>query len=492
MSKFFNVLVLLFMSAVIAFAQVNGGFAPDANFQTIEKPNALAKVMSAEKTSKTLDGFIYSTTTYTFADLIVFSYFNKSQFYLIDAAGIAIDSVLLNENEYHVFSPGTGVFSIEGNQSFTLLIGDPITNSVMGYFAVDESGSPLSTRLNTYMPAYGYSGEHFIIFGYNDGTGFQIKDLSNNTTVAAGILNEGEHFMLDGYNAKFLGVYADKPVSALSYTDQGYYIPSSNGTFAGKQFYGFSGYVGGWGNGIIVTSYEDSTDFVAINSATGDTLFQGRLDKGMVSSYSVYADLFWEVRSTGRVTVCNTPYASYTGSYYYLTRQVDESGLGIGTNFYAPVIPGNVNLFSYEDNNEILIHNLAADDTTWIGVLNAGQGFSFSSSKAVYHIMSHENVAVISSWGGGYGADFMPLNFATGLPDLAVSSKDITFDPEKESYDAGDMVTIYANIHNYGYENAYNVRVKFYDGHPSGGVAISSLLNVGTIEAGGSTIASAT
>jgi len=238
------------------------------------------------------------------------------------------------------------VYSVECTKSFSVLVGDPVSANVLGYFAVDESGSPLSTRLNTYMPAYYTSGEHFIVFGYYAGTEYVIKNLQTGTVIAAGILNEGEHFQLDGYSNTFIGVEANKPVSALSYTDQGYFIPATNGTFAGTKFYGFSGYVGNWPNGIIVTGYSDSTHYLIMNSTTGDTIASGVVNEGETFAQITSSDMYYSVETDQIVTVSNTPYANYSGSYYYLVRQVDESGLGIGTNFYAPAISGQFDIFS--------------------------------------------------------------------------------------------------------------------------------------------------
>ena len=483
MSRIIITITLLLSCLMLLQAQERGGMAPGMEAIDLLSSQTQQTAFLSTGPMQTENGFVYSTTTHTFADIIVFSYFDNTNFYIRNATGVPIDSVMLHRDQYYIFSTGTGVYRVEANQSFTVLIGDPITNSVMGYYAVDESGSPLSTRLNTYMPKTSWSGEHFIVFAYHDQTEFQIKSLSDgSTTIAAGILNKGEHFQLDGQNNKFLGVYANKPVSALSYTDQGYFVPASNGTFAGHEFYGFSGYIGSWANGIVVTSYEDSTDFYAVNSATGDTIMQGSLNKGEVASHAIYGDTYWKLYSTGKVTVSNTPYAGWSGSYYYLARQIDESGLGIGTNFYAPIIVGDVNLFSYHDDNEISIVDMSNGTVIWSDTLQSGEGYGYNNStKGVYHFTSTYNIAVIASFGGGFGADFMPLNFAVGLPDLAVSSGDIRFDPEAQSYQSGEIITIHATIHNYGFAEANDVKVRFYDGHPSGNNAISPLMNVPSI-----------
>ncbi len=478
--------VLFLMSAALQAQQIPG--APPGWYATAIQDMGSVKQVAAIR-GKSVTGtsnYVYSTTTFTFTDLVVFSYFNGTQFYLINSTGAVIDSVLLNENEYYTFSPGMGDYRIEGNNSFTLLIGDPITNSVMGYYAVDESGRPLSTRLNTYMPPYSWGGEHFIVFGYSDNTAFTIRNLTTGTTIAAGILNAGEHYQLDNYLDTFIGVFADKPVSALSYADNGYFNPATNGTFFGTHFYGFSGYVGYWPNGIVITAYTDNTEYLVLNTVTGDTIASGTLNAGEATTDYSTADTYWEVTTNYGVTVGTLPYAYYSSGYYYLTRQMDESGRGIGTNFYAPVIAGQLNIFSFEDGNEITVTNMSSASVEWNDTLNTGESVELYNSKAVYHITGTRNLAVISSNGGSFGADFMPLDYAEVLPDLAVSGNDIVFDPDTVNNNPGDPLMIYATIHNYGFADANSVPLKFFDGHPNGGLPITPMLYISSIPAGGS------
>ncbi len=428
-------------------------------------------------------GFTYSTSTYTFNDIVVFSYFDNSFFRVYNEAGVVIDSVALDKDAFYSFSPGKGSYRVDCNNSFTVLIGDPITRSVMGFFAVDESGSPLSTHINTFMPANSYSNEHFIVFAYRDETEVVVKNLTDSTTIAAVVLNRGEHLEINDVNSKFLQVLAGKPVSALSYTDQGYYIPSDNGTFAGTNFYGFSGFVGGWRNGVVISAYQDTTVFLLTNSETGDTLMADTLNYGEVASYAVSGDLYWQVQTSKPVTVNNTPYAAWTGSYYYLVRQMDESGEGIGRHFIMPVIYGDVDIYSFADNNSLTVIKLSSGDTVYTEVLSQGEHFYFKSANAVYDVISSENISVVSSNGASFGADFVPLNFAIGLPDLAISGGDIDFNPDTVSSIPGTPVTINATVHNYGFETAYEVSVQFYDGRPEANNAISTFFIIDSLRA---------
>ncbi len=484
--KFTVLLILLYLSVGSLFAQQIPGAAP--GFTTDNASPGFQQGVISSQIEKSLlkpADFVFATTSYTFSDLIVFSYFDNTTFNFFNSAGELIGTTTLNNDEYYAFTSGAGVYRVEGSNSFTLLVGDPVSNYVMGYFAVDESGRALSTRLNTYMPlAYGYA--HFILFGYEDGTEFTIRDLSSGNTIAAGILNEGEHFQLDDYYGVFLGVRSSKPVSALSYGDQGYFVPATNGLFTGTQFYGFSGYVGGWPNGIIITAYSDNTTYTVTNSTTQEVISSGTLNEGEVAYDIIYEDTYWEVETSNNATVCNTPYAYYSGSYYYLTRQVDESGRGIGTNFYTPVIPGDYNIFSYEDGNEITVYDPNTESNVWTGTLNEGEGYYFYSTKTVYHVTGTKNLSIISSFGGAAGADFMPLNFALGLPDLAVSASDIVLLPDTETRNAGDPITIKTTVHNYGFATAKNVGIRLFDGDPDGGIPISAVMYVDSIQAGSS------
>jgi hypothetical protein len=442
-----------------------------------------ARTLSPERTND----YIYTTTVYTFYDLVIFSYFDGSDFKLFDTFGTAIDSVTLNKDQFHVFSPGTGIFRIDGNTSYTLLTGDPITNNVMGFFAVDQSGRALSTHLNTYMPLFEWGGERFIVFAYNDGTEFYIKDLTSGYTVASGILNAGEHYESLSLSDAFLGVRASKPVSALSYADQGYYIPSTNGTFAGTEFYGFSSDLGeddGWPNGVVITAYHDATDYLVVNTTTGDTLFQGMLNAGEATRDYVEDPTYYKVTTSKNVTLFNTPYAYYDNQYYYLAVLIDEQGYGAGTNIYAPVIEGDLNLLSHEDNNLITVVDMSDLSLVWQDTLAAGEGAYLYSTKTVYHISGTGNLSAINSYGGSFGACFVPLNFSSDLADLSISTEDISFVPDVENRNPDDAITIQATVHNYGFQGASNVGVYFYDGDPSGGYRISAYETVEAIPAG--------
>ncbi|MDE3056600.1 MAG: T9SS type A sorting domain-containing protein [Bacteroidota bacterium] len=426
----------------------------------------------------------YSTTTFTFRDITVFSYFGNTIVTILDNNGNKVGTDTLRADTLYSISPGQGIYTINGNQPYAVLIGDAITNYVNGYFALDQSGRGTSTKLNTWMMYSGSSSydPHFIVFAYEDGTQFSIKDLATGAIIYAGTLDHGKHFDFPNVSSisdKALQVVSNKPVSALSYTDQDYYVPSANGLFAGTLFYGFSGYSGNWENSITITSYAENNAVLVTNLATGDTIAVGTLGLWQVKTIGIFKDTFWKIVSTGTVTAADIPFAGWTGSYAYMARCADSTGTNTGKAFVVPSIQSTVSIFSYDNNNRVVVTRLG--DTTYPymspthiadTLLQAGEGYIFSAGYGnnVFRIEGTGRVSVLQS-NSGYGADFMPLGYALDLPDLAVSQSDISFTPQDSTYQTGEHIQIGVTVHNYGTVDASNISVVLYDGNPDVGVA---------------------
>ncbi|MCG8382500.1 MAG: hypothetical protein MJA28_09865 [Gammaproteobacteria bacterium] len=432
----------------------------------------------------------FETTTFTFNDITIFSYFDGTEVSIFDTTGTELSSISLNANEQHTERFAQGIYRIKANQSFTVLVGDAVSSSVQGFFAVDQSGRGTSTLLNTFMVNRYTSQTQFIVFGYQNGTEFSIRNLETGDLLYAGTLQEGQYYsMPNPPNGTFLQVSANKAVSALSYGDQDYYVPASNGTFAGETFYGFSGYIGGWENSITVTAYHDDTQVTITNTDTGEVIDEYELDEGQVNTFGINAPTFWTVKTSRPVTVANIPFSGWTGSYAYMTRAIDQTGTGAGTLFYVPVIGSQVDVASFSDGNKVKITKLGlytekpytlpetvsipglTPDADGFVTLNNGDVATFNteSGAQVYKVESTDRVSVLQS-NNGFGADFMPLNFALELPDLSVSADGVSFSPANTAVSAGDNIDVTVNVKNIGVEATENIRVNVYEGDPVDGV----------------------
>ena len=372
----------------------------------------LKKITKVNKNAHTLTT-PYTTTTYTFSDITIFSYFDSTDVIIMDSYGDTVGVAWMKADTLYSISPGSGIYTISGSKTFSVLIGDAITNYVNGYFALDESGLGVGTKFNTWMMnATSAYDPHFIVFAYEDGTQYTIKNLQTGEIVYAGSLDNGQY--LDFPNVtnileQPLQVISYKPVSVLSYTDQDYYAPSSNGNFAGTLFYGFSGYSGNWENSIIVTSYANNNHVLITNLATGDTLADVTLRLWQVNTIGIFQDTFWKIVSTGTVTAANIPFAGWSGGYNYMARSADSTGTNTGKAYVVPTIQSTISIFSYDNNNQVNITLLGDTSypytsTTLIAdtLLQAGQGYIFNSNYGnfVYRIEGTGRVSVLQSFGG--------------------------------------------------------------------------------------------
>lgn len=488
MKIFTTIVVCLLFSGQVLFAQnksanlLQGKYGGAPPGITIMKHRSEVQGRSFV-TPRRVNSSLYSTAVFTFEDITIFSYFDSTGVSIVDSYGDTVGNVTMRADTIYSISPGEGIYSVSGTQPYSVLIGDAITNYINGYFALDQSGRGTSTKLNTWMmTGISWYDPHFIVFAYQDGTQYTIKELGTGDFVYAGTLNDGQFLDFPNVSTiqgKALQVVSNKPVSALSYTDQDYYVPSANGTFAGTLFYGFSGYSGDWENSITITSYTDNNRILITNLVTGDTIAVDTLSHWQVRTHGIFSDTFWKVSSTGTVTAANIPFAGWTGYYAYMARSADSTGKNIGTAFVIPTIQSDVSVFSYEDGNRVRVIELG--DTTYPyasstviadTVLQAGGGYIFSTQYGnyVYRIQSDKNVSVVQS-NSGYGADFMPLGYTLSLPDLAISQSDINFNPPDSVYKSGQRINVMVTVHNYGTAGALNVAVVAYDGDPDAGIA---------------------
>ncbi len=481
------------------------------NAQQLKRiPDKGMKLKSVKENTHSLSGFFtpqninstFATTVYTFGDLAVFTYFNDTHVTISNESNTVVGEATLKADTIYTIRPGTGIYKVQGNKTYTVLVGDAITSYVNGYFAVDEAGRGVSTKLNTWMmSSFQSSGDDFIVFAYNDNTGFTVKNLETGNLIFAGTLNKGQHYSFrEAGNVPYktsLQVTGTQPVSALSYTDQDYYVPSANGSFAGTLFYGYSAYNGGWTNTITITSYTDNNNVQVVNSKTGATISSFTLQKGQVHTDPITEPTFWTVTSSGQVTAANIPYIGFSSGYYYMARSIDESGKGFGKLFYLPTIGSRIDVFSFDANNNVKVTKLGQYDQypysspteVWTGTLNEGEDHNFSSESGslVYKIEATGNVSVLQS-NGGAGADFMPLAYSLDYPDLAISNADISFSKADSLLNAGDRITVTVTVHNYGSITASNIYCVAYEGDPDLGGSAPPIGNgtILTISPGGS------
>lgn len=416
-----NLLTAAILSILLIFiiSPVNadtGGKGPDVGRIASTEP---FKSLSKEVTIASLEG--YSTYTYTHSDLLIFGYTNGTAIEVYDSSNALIWSGIIDAGGHLSLTPGAGVYKIIGTNPYSVIVGDELTSYVMGYYAFDQWGKGLSTLFYTYQvdtsswtsPDY----RNFIVFAYNDNTNVEIINTVTGIPIWTGTLNKGQHHEEPTLSDIFITVRADKPVSALSYTDQGYYVPAETGTFSGKTFYTWAGNSGGWGHALQIVAYTDSTSVTVKNTDTNVVIWNGVLNEGEVKYVTGINSQYLTVESDKDVNVAITPYGAFTGSYYYSVYGQDSLGSGIGTLFYFPAISGgNLIIFSYANGTQVEVTD-STNAVVWSGSLDEGQNHEITPSAfTVYKVKSTNLVSTLFDWGNLAGADFAPQFYAVAPP----------------------------------------------------------------------------
>ncbi|MBD3286770.1 hypothetical protein GF359_09150 [candidate division WOR-3 bacterium] len=376
----------------------------------------------------------FATYAYTLSDIIVFSYADDAQIEIWNEDRTTLHwSGTLNQDEFH-HQYGSGIYQILSSREFSVLIGDPISNIVQGWTAVDQRSKPLSTKLLTVVQGSWVSGSHtgteiFNVFAYYDNTHVVVRNLNDGTQIWEGDLDSLEYWQYYnsiggsvGNNIRGLpiSIEASKEVSAISYGDCGYYLPAFNGTFTGRDFIGYLGDMSDWPQSLKIIPWEDDVNITVtdLNEPT-DTIWKLHIeDRGRIEGKLILRR--WVKIEADKDISC--AFVPGQGCYYHLLRAIDRNGLGIGTEFFIPTLgfcssnPGDPNgqldIFSFYDNNQVEVRSTFDNTFVWSGTLNEGDHHRIMTMTGAHTVTSTRGVAVIESAGGQAGADFLPLWFA--------------------------------------------------------------------------------
>ena len=420
--RLFVCLVLLFGIITLSgvYAEVIPGMGSSENSR-ITAHSALnsynGEVQNFNQLSST-----YDTYTYTHSDILLFSYSNGTQFEVYNNASELVWNGTINAGGHEGLSSSenvtAGIYKIKGTNPYSVLIGDAISSTVMGYYAIDENGNATSKKMYTYqVHSYSAYGRVFGVFAYENLTSVNISNSVTGENIWSGTLNAGEHYGDTNLTDTYVTVSATKPVSALSYTDQGYYIPASSGTFIGKEFYSYVGDTYGWLHDLNLIAYNDNTTVNVTNSETGASIWNGMLNANSVQSVPFENAAYVTIKSDKDINAGSFPYGSWNSGYYYLVYAEDTSGTGIGTRFVFPAIAnGKMVIFSYSDNALTKVVNSVGAEI-WSGYLNNGEFKDLViSTKDVYQITSTNSISVIYYYGNSAGADFSPVYYSQTKP----------------------------------------------------------------------------
>jgi len=403
----------------------------------------------------------YETYLYTVVDIIFFSYYDDTTFYIYNETDVLLYTDTLDDGEQFYGTTDEGVYKIVADKKFSVLGGDPITHNVMGYYAMDENGYGLSEKLYTYMPS-DYSTNRFIVFSYEDNTHVTITNIDTSTLFFDDVLMEGEHFATTTQTDCFILVEADKPVSALSYDDQGYFCPSKNKLFSGTTFYTYSGNVGGWPNSLHVYVYDNDTH-VTITNTIDSTLYVDGIANAtdVITVNSPYTEeRYYTIIADKDVTVSVNPIGGgYTSYYHHGTYVADKSGACIGTDFLSYACDHDTGshfvIMAFENETQVDVYNVTGDCYAFSVNISRGEIYDLENDVdwvdfGVWHIVSNNLIALYEGWGDAQGS-FAPTYFGSAVFNPPVITDfDVDTEPGANSgwdFDNNDVQIDYSFYH---------------------------------------------
>ena len=357
----------------------------------------------------------YISQIYTIGGLVIFSYTDQCTLTVFNSWNNAIWQGILDSGEYQYFSGNDlkeGHYHLSGTGKYSCISGNPV-NDVVGYFALDEAGKPLSTHFYTYM----CEGD-FFIWSYAENNHILLKDLITGEILWNSYLNRGGYHRSALAQNRYLELISDFPASLQVYHDCGFFYPASNNSFYGTEFYGFSNY-DQERRRICIIGYSDNTQFT-IEEVHGVPITSGVVHNGEVWAQHI-TNKAMHISSSSPVTVCAMPYVESEGIYYYLAEVKGRSGTGIDRFFYAPCINlGHLDILSFEDETFIAIQKLGSQTDPISLTLNANEHFRLDTEFGLYRIETSNRCSVIESGGrDAFGCDYMTLYF-NKQPDFQI------------------------------------------------------------------------
>jgi len=198
----------------------------------------------------------YTSYIFTIRDVIFFAYEDGTQVQMFKTTGEEVVPLTTLNKGQHLIAGVTQpnkIYKVTGSKKFAVLTGDPTTNGISGYYAMDANGLGTCKELYTYVPTsypeIYYDHQLFIVFAYQDNTQVTIQqDIGNGVyqNFATFSLNKGQHWANSDISNKYLHIVADKPISALTCHDQSYFAPSAGGRWSGTEFYTYLSGIVGW------------------------------------------------------------------------------------------------------------------------------------------------------------------------------------------------------------------------------------------------------
>lgn len=408
------------VAAILIAAQPQDKPDPPAKEQPAKEPakepaKPAAKDDKKKPDAPTLDGITgqltYTTYFYTAAEAIIHGFEDDTRVRIIsmDRKGTVYEGTI-GRMQTKLIPTGQGVFSFVANKKASILVGTPTSCAVVGYWLRDREGNFRADHLFTQTPSSHQSPDCRIIVWAWEDVKVDITDvtakkaLAEKVAIKKGKYHELKGAGLDGVDNHVLSFQADNDaISVLVYYDEGFTVPSENGTGAGKLFYTYVGTITNGENDLSMISYYVKAKVKVEDVNDGKEIWSGEIAKGDIHTLTLKGRHV-KVTSDVDIAVQVAPYKHYGAGYAEHHFGTGGEGTGIEPEFLLTT-PGELWIFSYYPGNQVRVTDGKSGKEIWSGELGEGEVRDIRPGHGYFRVTASKGVATMAG-AGSCGCQF--------------------------------------------------------------------------------------
>lgn len=388
------------------------------------EPAQPAKEVADIKKPPTLDGITgeltYTTYFYTAKEAIIHGFENDTKVRVIsmEKKGTVYEGTIGRMQTKYI-PTGPGVFSFVANKKASILVGTPTSCAVVGYWLRDQDGNFRAKELFTQTPsAHGSPDCRIVVWAWED-VKVDITDQTTDKLLASGVpIKAGKYHelhgdALNGIDNHVVSFHADrKAISVQVYYDEGFTVPSENGSGAGRLFYTYVGTITEGVNDLSMISYYVTAKVRVEDVNSGEEIWKGEVAKGGIHTIPLKGR---HVKITSDVDICAqvAPHEHYGPGYAEHHFGTGGEGTGIETEFLITT-PGELWIFSYYPGNEVKVTEARTGKEVWTGRMGEGEARGVHPGQGFFRVKSSKGVATMA------GANCCGCQFSSAANQFAV------------------------------------------------------------------------
>lgn len=367
------------------------------------------------ETRTTLDGITgnltYTTYFYTAAEAIIHGFEDNTKVRIIsmERKGTVYEGTIDRMQTRHV-PTGKGVFSFVANKKASILVGTPSSCAVVGYWLRDQDGNFRANHLFTQTPSRRDNADCRIVVWAWDDVKIDITDQTAKKKLGAGVaIKKGKYHelrgdALDGVDSHVLSFQADKKaISVQVYYDEGFTVPSENGTGAGRLFYTYVGTITEGVNDLSMISYYGKTKVRVEDVNDGSEIWKGELTKGGIHTIPLKGRHV-KITSDADIAVQVAPFEHYGAGYAEHHFGTGGEGTGIEPEFLITT-PQELWIFSYYPQNQVRVTDVKSGKEIWSGTMGEGEARDVNPGHGYFRVTASKGVSTMAG-AAGCGCQF--------------------------------------------------------------------------------------